>query len=183
MLLRSNYEDIATLKEVLIGQPIESVTYRQTERGGLLDIPVEACHEVDLDVVLRIPSGAIHFTWERDGLIEGLSAALVTKVPSTTDGIINVDVSRSPQWHRLLGEQVSSVDYIWHVSEAGCPESLWSVRLTLDSGASVVIALGEIGGNSRPTYYPDALLVIFDENAARCYTQPGATGSAWASGI
>ncbi|WP_125810847.1 hypothetical protein [Actinoplanes sp. ATCC 53533] len=181
ILLKSNYKEIAAVREALVGERIESVTYRQTEHGGLLGIPSEACHEVDLDVVLGIPDGVMSFTWERDDLIEGISISRAMGVPSV-EGVINVDAGQSPQGNMLLGQRISSVNFGWQVSEVDCPESLWSIRLVLASGASVVLALGELGGDSLPTYFPDSLLVIFDEQTARSYTHPGVDGSAWASG-
>ncbi len=57
--------------------------------------------------------------------------------------------------------------------------SAWSVRLTL-RGESVVVCLGERDYETgRPTYIPDCVLVVFDEQVAKDYRPLASFSSAW----
>lgn len=57
--------------------------------------------------------------------------------------------------------------------------SVWSVRLFL-RGESVVICLGERDYETgRPTYTPDCVLVLFDEEVAKDYHPSASFFSAW----
>ncbi|MCU7723596.1 hypothetical protein ODJ79_07720 [Actinoplanes sp. KI2] len=178
-VLRSDHKQAVSLREALVGRSLETVVYRQTEHGGLTGVPDGLCHEVDLDVVLRLSTGGVGLTWDRDDLVEGISVSAADQM-SSTKGVINVDVGQTPHWRPLLGQPIRSVSLGWQTSEEGCPESLWSVRLDVGTGGSVVIALGELDGDARPSYFPDGLLVIFAESIARSYSHLGTDGTAWA---
>jgi hypothetical protein len=70
---------------------------------------------------------------------------------------------------------------------------MWSVRLLMTSGHSVVVARGELDRSATTVvyepgedivYFPgDALLVIFDEPAARALATLASFGSAWGSSL
>ena len=168
LVLRSDRELIGAVKDILVGQSVTSVVYRQTLHSGLGDVPDADCHEIDLDVILRLSSGQLSLTWDRDDMTEGISAGFEYDGP--VDGLLDVDVSQSPQWRGLLGQRILSVEFGWQVSEADGPESLWTLRLDFPSGASVVVAIGEVGKDAVPSYFPDSLVVLFDEEVALSYT-------------
>jgi len=178
LVMKADRERVSAIEGALAGSHISSVEYRQTEHSGLLEVPVGSCHEVDLDIILRMSSGIVDLTWDRNDLVEGLSISIQKEVTSR-DEPPSVVVSGSPQWLPLIGQKISGVAFGWQISESGCPESLWSIRVEFSAGASVVFALGELDGGLAPSYFPDSLLVIFDEQAARSYAHLGAIGNAW----
>jgi hypothetical protein len=177
-VMKTDRDRVSAIEGALVGSHIASVEYRQTEHGGLLRVPVENCHEVDLDIFLRMSSGIVNITWDRDDLVEGLSISIPEEVVPQGE-MMSVVVSDSPQWLPLIGQEISCVAFGWQISESGCPESLWSLRVEFATGASVVFALGERDDGLVPSYFPDSLLVIFDEQAARSYAHLGAIGNAW----
>jgi hypothetical protein len=176
--MKTDRDRVSAIEDALVGSRVVSVEYGQTEHGGLLEVPVGSCHEVDLDICLGMSGGIVNLTWDRDDLVEGLSISISGEVTSR-DELRSVVVSGSPQWLPLIGQRISSVAFGWQISESGCPESLWSLRVDFDIGHSVVFALGELDGGSTPSYFPDSLLVIFDERAARSYAHLGAIGNSW----
>jgi hypothetical protein len=178
-LLRVNKDGIYAITHALIGARLSLVEYRQTRHGGLLEVPDAIVHEIELNALLATSKGVFNVTWERDDLIEGISVSLLDSMPSTGDAL-GVDVTGSPQWLPFIDQEIVNVEFAWQVSEAGCPESLWAIRLDFAHGASVILALGEVDEPLRPQYFPDSLIVIFNEQVARSYVHAGASGSAWA---
>lgn len=67
-VMKTDRDRIAAIEGALVGSRIASVEYRQTEHGGLLEVPVGSCHEVDLDIFVRLSSGIVNLTWDRDDL-------------------------------------------------------------------------------------------------------------------
>jgi hypothetical protein len=113
-----------------------------------------------MDIVLHF-AGAAHLkiSWAMDGLVEGLG---LSRNDFPLQKLSQVDVSASPQWSRLMGEEISEVRVLWHAANAGVPESIWWMGFRCSSGASFSITLGEIR-DGTPDYQPDGLLVFFDE--------------------
>jgi hypothetical protein len=181
-VLRADRNCVSAIARALVGSRIDSIEYRQTTHGGLLGVPVSDCHEIELDVLLHTSRGVVDLTWEREDLVEGLSISVMAEVSSPGD-VVGVIVDRSPQWAPLKDGEILSVAFGWQVSELGCPESLWSLRLEFVGGANVIFALGVLDDASMPHYFPDSLLAIFDERTASSYTHAGAIGSAWALDI
>jgi len=60
---------------------------------------------------------------------------------------------------------------------------LWAARLQFASGASTVVALGEVDSLGKPRYFPQQLVVIFDERIAREYGGEGSVESSWGTVI
>lgn len=117
--------------------------------------------------------------WSQNGFDEGL---WVGAGGPTDDGAWVPDVKSVGvlSWARRgLGNGVVRVVPVWQ--EVGDSRySIWSIRLELTVGA-VVVALGERSFETgRPTYIPDCVLVIFDEEVARQYKPLANTCSAWA---
>ncbi|WP_152471615.1 hypothetical protein [Nocardiopsis gilva] len=143
------------------------------EHGGLF-------HEVDVAICLVFSSGkTLYFTWVVDGLNEALALNLRDDFPSVqqrSDDYINV--TEAFGWRGFIGRSVNQSSVARHVPNEGCSEVPWAVRLGFAGGKSVVIALGEIV-EGRISYIPDALLVIFDMDAARGYRVPSSVCSAY----
>lgn len=178
-ILDSDLPQIAAIGNALTGNSIDSVWYRQTGSGGLGGVPDDAYHEVDLDVVLVGAYGAVSFTWERDDDIEGISVDFHASM-ELHQGVINVRVGESPQWLPFSGMKVRDVVPAWQQCSPEGPLSLFSVRIEMADGNSFVISLGEFEDGSV-RYFPDSLIVIFDEQMARSYRPNGVVGSAWGS--
>jgi hypothetical protein len=177
-VIRADVDRVSAIERALVGSRIVSIEYCQTAHGGLLDLPVQACHEVDLDIFLTTPNGIVDLTWDRDDLVEGLSISIPKQVATGVESK-KIAVSGSPQWLPLIGQEIFNVAFGWQVSESGCPESLWSLRVDFATGGSVVVALGELDSGLMPRYFPDSLLVIFDKQIAQTYEHLGAIGNAW----
>jgi hypothetical protein len=77
---------------------------------------------------------------------------------------------------------VNEVAVAWQVPNDGCPNTLWAVRLSLSEGSTIVVALGEIEGDIVQ-YQPDALVVLFDEAAARAYQPLASAETAFGTAI
>ncbi|MGW4115106.1 hypothetical protein ACWEFJ_29885 [Actinosynnema sp. NPDC004786] len=178
LILRSSTDRIDRLRAEFIGAEIVGAYYLQTVHGGLTSLPSDDVHGIDIAVVLHLSTGVFSIEWDRDDLVEGLSVE-PSSVPESSDYRIVVPASRSPQWQDLLGGVITDLHLMWQVSEKDCPESLWSLRLGVDSAKHVVIALGELTEDGGPTYHPDGLVVMFDGPTASSYRPPGANGSAW----
>ncbi|QLQ37609.1 hypothetical protein [Micromonospora robiginosa] len=180
LILKTCAELLTEIKQRIIGASILRVVYRQTEHGGLTLPPLGSAHEVDLEVALTLSSGAFVVAWGREDLTEGLDIGWEELADS--EGVAAVPVSDGESWPRLIGRTITDVHASWQVSEAGCPESMWSMRVSFGPELHVVIALGELDELGRPTYHPDSLLLLFDESMARSYRPSGSSSSAWGGG-
>jgi len=78
---------------------------------------------------------------------------------------------------------IATVAFGWQVSGERCPASVWSMRLTNADKQNVVLALGEVDERGGPTYHPDSIVVIFDEEAAHEYVTQASIGSAWGGAL
>jgi hypothetical protein len=131
----------------------------------------DAIHEVDMDVRIVLNDGtSAVVSWAMKGFVEGIDLR-IRRNSGTTLEIDETDVTATPQWRGLVDHAIDEIAAAWHVPNEGCPDTLWSVRLSLSEGSMVTIALGEIKAN-RVEYQPDALLVIFNEATARAYGPP-----------
>jgi hypothetical protein len=75
-------------------------------------------HVVDLDLILRTSDRPIVITWERDGLVEGLSDG---DLECDYDNEDHVLVPESDQWAARVGANMRGVHLGWHETEVGCP--------------------------------------------------------------
>jgi hypothetical protein len=108
--------------------------------------------------------GGYALTWSMDRFQQALALLPAESYRAVADA--EFDAAADGPWRTLLGQQIESCAVAWHVAEEGCPEAVWALRLNF-SGASVVIALGEL--RDQPSYMPDELVVIFDPDVARTY--------------
>jgi len=163
----------------LIGEAVTSVWYVVSRP----QVPAESSwvnakiHEVDLDVELQLGARAVTVGWSRENLVEGLSVRIDDSLRHRDESQSRIDVSSLAPWPILIGSTIVETAVAWHITEDGCPESVWSVRIATSAQRSVVIALGEL--DDGPSYYPDALVVIFDESTARQYRPASSQSSAW----
>lgn len=135
-------------------------------------------HEVDWDVVLRLSGEILAVVgWSMDGFIEGLNAKLNDTEEAAS--MEEVDVSETPDWRRLLGETIVSVQAAWHIPSDGCPQTLWGIRIFVSGDFSVAVSLGKVE-DGKLEYQPDALLVLFDEPRTTAFA--AATGAAYLPG-
>ncbi|WP_194892584.1 hypothetical protein [Catenulispora pinisilvae] len=178
-VLMADTARVAGIRSALTTTAIAQVWYRQTGSGGHGAAPEGECHEVDLDVFLVLADRTVAaFTWERDGVVEGISVGYLADVPES-GGSVGVRADTTGQWAPIMGRKVQNVVFAWQESDTDAPPSLFSTRIDFEGGASVAIALGEIGGNGEPRYFPDSLVVLFDESLARNYRPAWAMASAW----
>jgi hypothetical protein len=165
----------------LIDRSFSSVHYRPLSGGKWPDgHRHDQVHEIDMAVVFVLVSGdVLEVRWEMQGLNEGLGVrfSAADNAQASDSGDL-VDVSRLPEWHPLLGVPVVGVSRSRHVPNEGCPEALWALRFDFSSGASAVLALGEMDGDHLG-YLPDGLVAIFDEAEARSYRIQSSRQSAW----
>lgn len=171
----------SALREV-IGAQIVGVRYLVSEGmgwpGGRADGFV---HEVDHGVEITLSGDRVLvLRWEMLGENEFLDPSLhLLPREQVSDSMIDaIDVSATPEWAPLIGHTISSVRASWHISNTGCPKSIWAVRFDTAENSSFVIALGEIR-DGVPAYLPDAVLVFFDRDDAEAYKTGGSATSAW----
>jgi hypothetical protein len=141
-----------------------------------------AIHEVDLDVTIILDDGmSAVVSWAMDGLVEGIDLR-IRRSAGTTLEIDETDVTATPQWRSLVDHVIDEVAAAWHVPNEGCPDTLWAVRLSLSEGFTIAFALGEVEADVVQ-YQPDALVVLFDETAARAYEPLASAETAFGSTI
>lgn len=138
-------------------------------------------HEIDHGVELMLSDDhVLCMQWQMDGENEYLRVSLRSPTHETSDNTLidAIDVSSAPEWTSLLGGSISSIRISWHIANTGCPRSVWAIRFDVETGASFVVALGEVR-DGVPTYLPDSVLVIFDREDAETYRTAGSSTSAW----
>ena len=122
--------------------------------------------------------GNFRFGWRMSDINSGLAMGTADQKVTPFEPDV-LDMIDSPNWRSLMGQQVIAVGIGWRAPESGSFRSAWSVRLSLEGGQSVVLALGEITERGKLQYIPDTVLVIFDEKAAKAYRPAGSESSAW----
>lgn len=141
-----------------------------------------AVHEAGSGVVLSLDSGArLVFSWQMEGSNEGLGIEVQAGPGDAYRDIFHRRVAASgvPPWPNVLASEIQNVALSFHVPCDGCPQTLWAARLQFAAGPSAVIALGEVDSLGKPQYFPQQLVVIFDEHIAREYGGEGDAESSW----
>lgn len=142
----------------------------------------EATHEVDMDVTILLDDGtSAVVSWAMHGLVEGIDL----RVRRSSDRVLEIDetdVTATPEWRSLVNHVIAEVAAAWHVPNEGCPHTLWAVRLSFSEGSTIALALGEIE-TDIVQYQPDALVVLFDEKAARAYKPPASVDTAYGTAL
>lgn len=119
--------------------------------------------------------------WAQDGFDEELWIGEESKTEHHQLWSPDVRALEVGTWSEVAtGAVIDHVSVSWqHIGPSRF--SVWAVRLTM-GGASVVVSLGERDFESgRPSYIPDCILVIFDEQVARSYEPRASSASAWGS--
>jgi hypothetical protein len=165
-------EEISKLAARLSGLSVESVDYLTTAALEASEAASDL-HVVDQAVALGLDDGtSMTVAWAMDGYLEGL-AFVSASFPEVfrPEVVASIGVSASHLWQAVIGRRIDTVAVAAHISNEGCPQTIWSVRLGFDDNVSVVIALGDIG-EGVPEYRPDGLVVIGDMAIARRYMTP-----------
>lgn len=135
-----------------------------------------------MDVTLLLDDGrSAVVSWAMDGLVEGIDLR-IRRSSGTVLEIDEADVTGTLEWRCLVDHVIEEVAAAWHVPNEGCPETLWAVRLSLSEGSTIAVALGEVE-TDIVQYQPDALVVLFDETAARAYQPPASAETAFGTAI
>ena len=171
-------ERVVSLLEGFVISSVEYLT--PASMAGSTRIRGNGFEHAEAGVRLINPEGAHRdIRWAQDGFDEGLwfgeEAGPDDEQLSTPD--LRTDEVSS--WPRLgPSPVVERATLLWQ--QIGPSRfSGWSVRLTL-RGESVVVCLGERDYETgRPTYIPDCVLVVFDEQVARDYHPSASLSSAW----
>jgi hypothetical protein len=163
----------------LAGRHVVGVRYRSAPGSSWPDgNAAEAVHEVDMDVTLILDDGkSAVVSWAMDGLVEGIDLRIQRSFGTVLE-IDEADVTGTLEWRCLVDQVIEEVAAAWHVPNAGCPETLWAVRLSLSEGSTIAVALGEVE-TDIVQYQPDALVVLFGEAAARAYQPPASSETAF----
>lgn len=135
--------------------------------------------EIDFGVEFVTSEGIVfRAAWQMHDVEQGLLFGPAPTERPWPSPVTASDVSGSEHWRALIDKRVREVVLAWHVAEEGASESVWAVRIQLDEGLSIVVALGTVLNGPPIAYMPNAVVVIFDETMARCYTIPTSSTSA-----
>jgi len=163
----------------VVGRRIVGVTYKTSidpvqgvEQGGRAVL-----HDVDHAVLLSTESMTIVLEWCIRNYDEFLNIVDSPKEGAAAAVTDVLDATGLSQWRHLMGLVITGFGVATQQSEDG-RQLLWAIRLDVERGASVVVALGETE-DALPRYQPDNLVVIFEPEMAQSYQFPGASESAW----
>jgi len=158
---------------------IVSVRYRNAPGSSWPDgNSADTIDEVDMDVMLVLDDGNLAIvSWAMDGLVEGIDVRL-RRAAGTPPEFGETDVTASPKWRTRVHQVIKELAVAWHVPNEGCPETLWAVRFSLSEGSTFTVALGQVDADVV-RYQPDALVVLFEEMAARAYQPPASAEPAF----
>jgi hypothetical protein len=160
----------------MIGGRIQQVGYKTSAVDADLGSSV-LFHEVDHAVTISTGSATMVLEWCIRGYDEFLNIVAAPEDGKSAIVVPIVDVTGSPAWSALTESPILSFGVASHESEGGS-ELPWALRINLQGGASLVVALGEIR-DAVPSYQPDSLLVIFDPEMAQSFQILDAADSAW----
>jgi hypothetical protein len=169
--------------QTLIGRRVVGVRYRSAPGSNWPDgNSADTIHEVDMDITIMLDDGtSAVVSWAMDGLVEGIDLRIRRNSGRMLE-IDETDVTATPEWRGLVDQVIKEVAAAWHVPNEGCPDTLWAVRLSLSEGSTIAFALGEVE-TDIVQYQPDALIVLFDETAARAYQPPASAETAFGTAI
>ncbi|MEV8150091.1 hypothetical protein AB0O52_18345 [Arthrobacter sp. NPDC080073] len=158
---------VAKLLHSLQGNQLTRVTYVYPDGWAITDeTESHHIHEVGMDIILHF-AGRKHLkiSWAMAGLVEGLE---LSRHELARDGLTQVDVSASPSWTRLLGQEIYETKALWRSANTDAAQSIWWTKFSLNSGDSFSVTLGEME-DGIPDYKPNSLLVFFNEVQDRAF--------------
>lgn len=180
--LEVRYQVESSLR-LLIGRQIDSVRYLNPEFSELAEpASYDGFDSVSMGVEMLCRDGTgFGLIWLMEGALEGL-ALVVDVAPGDfkSPRFRDMDASAAMKDLVFAGSLIVGVAASWHHPDSPDMEALWSARLTFENGASVTIALGEIGDDGTGLQYqPDNLVVIFKDEISLGYTIPAGVEPAW----
>jgi hypothetical protein len=178
IVTRADEERLLATAHDLLGRRLARVRYRTLEDIGLVAFPT--FHDVFDSVAIELDDGRVLVMgWVMpSGEWYGTSFHIETD-PPITEGQVEVDVSATAEWQPLLGQAVETVAVAWHENDAGKPDTVYSIRLGLAGGRSVVVALGEVEADDTIGVSADNLVVVFDPARALSFRPPAAFEDAY----
>ncbi|GAA1575270.1 hypothetical protein GCM10009804_35090 [Kribbella hippodromi] len=160
----------------LVGQQLQAVGYR----GELSDFHDATAQDVDQAVVLTLESVTVVLEWYIDGVEESLRLVVAPDEAATKD-IPARDVSALRPWRSVVGSRIVSFGAATQEAETGSWFA-WALRIGFSNGEHIVVALGELEGESV-RYQPENLVVLSDPEMAQSYQVLDAPESAWGRDI
>ncbi|WP_203830949.1 hypothetical protein [Actinoplanes palleronii] len=136
-------------------------------------------HNVDIDVKIFTTNHALTISWARDHLIEGLALEIQDLPLQNSFEEEWCAVSKIAEWAPFLSKSITGFSPVWHKINPADSAALWSMRMEVSAGSSLVLALGELDLSGKPTYHPDGILVFFSTDLARRYRINSSIFSAW----
>ncbi len=113
------------------------------------------------------------FTWSaKDIRVEALREG----EQQQGDPVSGQSIDVSTRWQHLLGQCIVAESESRQFTPSG--EAVWARNFHFDSGARIVIALGELI-DGRVSYIPDSLVVTDSPTAAYAYRPSAASSPAW----
>jgi len=163
----------------MVGGRIQRVGYKTTaaSAAGLNRGNSMLVHDVDQAVIISTGSATMVVEWSMPGFEERLNIVSAPEEGESAAAGPVVDVTNSPAWSARTESPIVGFGVAGQRSATGS-ELPWALRINLESGSSVVIALGEMR-DALPRYQPDNLLVIFDPDLAQSLQVLDADYSAW----
>ncbi|XRQ08954.1 hypothetical protein ACN3XK_72820 [Actinomadura welshii] len=124
-----------------------------------------AVHEVDQAVVISTEAATMVLEWCIRDCDEFLNIVDSTAKGAAAAVTAIHDVADVPPWSSLLGSMIVGFGVATLQSEEG-GELIWAIRIDVDDGASVVVALGDVRQMAL-NYQSDSLLAIFAPEVAQ----------------
>jgi len=166
----------------LRGQRIHAVRYLIPSSSDDFSVGIRGdSHEISMGIELETRESIVSsFVWKMEGVCEGLAVGISSAAGVDRGALVRAfDVTLLDPWQLRSGSAIVEVGAAWHVPAEGCRTTLWSVRLTFESGAGVTICLGEQRAGVGLCYMPDSIVAIFDESVARSFRIPASDTTAW----
>lgn len=179
---KADLREIEQAASILVGAQLMSVRYVFPQFSpSLTGNSYKGFDTVPKGVELCSPGHVLVVLWWMEGIREGLGFVTDPDGQFYDDEELRVaGLPSDAPWAPILNSVVVSSAVSWQVPNEEAPPSVWSLRLSVESGSSVTIALGDIDETgSALTYQPDSVAVIFEEAIARAYWIPASPESAW----
>jgi hypothetical protein len=176
----SHHPDVMGMSGELLASAVGKCISRVQYKGAAVLSDQEGLHEIDQAVVVSVDSEDIVLEWE----IGDAGAFLGVKKVSdslTSSVLDSVDVIDRSEWVEIAASPIDGFAIATVESESG-GRLLWSLRINVRSGASVVVALGELR-DGHLNYRADNLLVIFSQELASSLQLSDGSESAWGRNV
>ncbi|WP_298902632.1 hypothetical protein [uncultured Psychroserpens sp.] len=176
------------IKNELMGQKISGVYYQEinweTDDSEFWSFSADI-HSVDMSVIFRLENGKlIQILWDSEFYSYGVGFAVIDKLDEEKEGFKILNVSKSENWKKLIGEKISGIGVLWDISSGitieykdnqviNCKNAVIKLPQTweLTFGKNKVwIATFEITEDESDNYYwADHLTILFSNEAQKKY--------------